>query len=40
MFFHASETINEPNKKLICADYYHKFFTDKIIRGKKGEPVA
>ena len=38
-----ADNINEQNKKidlLIGADYYHKFFTGKIIRGKEGEPVA
>ena len=38
-----ADNINEQNKKidlLIGADYYHKFFTDEIIRGKEGEPVA
>ena len=35
--------INEQNKKidfLIGANYYHKFFTEEVIRGKEGEPVA
>ena len=38
-----ADNINEQNKKidlLTGANYYHKFFTDKIVRGKKGEPVA
>ena len=38
-----ADSINKQNKKndlLISADYYHKFFTDEIIRGKEGEPVA
>ena len=38
-----ADNINEQNKKidlLIDADYYLKFFTDEIIRGKEGEPVA
>ena len=38
-----ADNINEQNKKidsLIGADYYHKFLTDEIIRGKEGEPVA
>ena len=38
-----ADNFNEQNKKsdlLIDADYYHKFFTDEIIRGKEGKPVA
>ena len=34
---------NEQNKKidlLIGAYYYHEFYTDEIIRGKEGGPVA
>ena len=34
---------NEQNKKnnlIIGTDCYHKFFTNKTIRGKEGEPVA
>ena len=44
MFFtHLLITLMKKTKKidlLICADYYHKFFIDEIIRSKEGEPVA
>ena len=38
-----ADNIAEQNKKidlLIGPYYYHNFFTDEIIRGKEGEPVA
>ena len=38
-----ADDINEQNKEIdlsIGSDYYHKFFTDEIIRGKEGEFVA
>ena len=34
-----ADNINEQNKKN-GAYYYHKFFTDEIIRGRERKPVA